>query len=318
MDYWFILLLALFIDALIGDPPILYRVIPHPVVLIGRCIAYGEQRFNHGPGRRRFRTGCLLTATLIVTSLALGWGIEWLCKSISFPGSSLIIALLASSLLAWRSLYDHVKAVALGLRQSLAAGRLAVSHIVGRDPHSLDEAGIARAAIESAAENFSDGVVAPAFWFMVFGLPGLCAYKTINTLDSMIGHRNERYEQFGKVAARIDDVVNWLPARLSALLLVAAAIILPQANARAAWRIMWRDARKHRSPNAGWPEAAMAGGLGFTLAGPRRYGERVVDDPWLGDGRTALTATDIAAALRLYTGAGLILMVWAALGSIWG
>ena len=310
MDYWFILLLALIVDALIGDPPVLYRAIPHPVVLIGRAIARAEQHFNQGASTIwRFSKGLMLTVILIVTSALFGWCIELLFRALGSPVGDILLAILASSLLAGRSLYDHVKAVAIGLRQSLAAGRLAVSHIVGRDPQSLDEAGVARAAIESTAENFSDGVVAPAFWFVVFGLPGLCAYKAINTLDSMIGHRNERYESFGKATARIDDVANWLPARLSGLLLVFAAYMLPTANGRNAWRIMWRDAGKHRSPNAGWPEAALAGGLGFALAGPRRYVDHVVDDPWVGGGRAMLAASDIDMTLHLYVWAGVILLL---------
>jgi adenosylcobinamide-phosphate synthase len=204
-----------------------------------------------------------------------------------------------STLLAARGLYDHVARVAAGLEQSLEEGRRAVAHIVGRDPGSLDAHGVARAAIESAAENFADGAMAPLFWGVLLGLPGMAAYKAVNTLDSMIGHRSPRYVHFGRFAARLDDVANWLPARLSALLILAAAQFLPGAAPATGWRALWRDASRHRSPNAGWPEAAIAGALGLSLAGPRRYGDELVDDAWMGEGRAAATVTDIRRALRL-------------------
>ncbi len=205
-----------------------------------------------------------------------------------------------STLIAARGLYDHVAAVAAGLEQGLEGGRQAVAHIVGRDPASLDAHGVARAAIESTAENFADGVVAPLFWGVVLGLPGMAAYKAINTLDSMIGHRSPRYVHFGRFAARLDDVANWLPARLSALLILAAALCLPGTTPAAGWRAVWRDAPRHRSPNAGWPEAAMAGALGLSLAGPRRYAGELVDDAWMGAGRTAALTADVNRALRVF------------------
>jgi len=204
-------------------------------------------------------------------------------------------------LLAQRSLFEYVARVGDALlRNGLTQGREAVAHIVGRDIQSLDEHGVARAAIESLAENFSDAVVAPAFWYALFGLPGLFVYKTVNTLDSMIGHRTPRYLQFGWAAARLDDLLNLVPARLSGVLLTAAALVSPQARVAPAFRVMLRDARKHRSPNAGWPEAATAGALDLALAGPRRYHGEIVDDPWLGDGRARATVADIGRALRLY------------------
>jgi adenosylcobinamide-phosphate synthase len=223
------------------------------------------------------------------------------------PGGWVLEAVLASTLIAYRGLYDRVRAVAEALDLGLAEARAAVAHIVGRDPLRLDAAGVARAAAESLAENFSDGVVAPLFWFALLGLPGLCAYKAVNTLDSMIGQRNPRYEMFGKAAARLDDALNWIPARLAGLLLVAAAAILPEARARDAWRAVRRDAGKHRSPNAGWQEAALAGALGFALAGPREYPDGPVEDAWMGDGRADLDAADLRAALRLYLVAGALL-----------
>ena len=166
---------------------------------------------------------------------------------------------------------------------------------------------MARAAIESTAENFADGVVAPLFWGLLLGLPGMLAYKAINTLDSMIGHRSARYLHFGRFAARLDDLVNWLPARLAALLLLGAAMAQRDATPAQGWRALWRDAPRHRSPNAGWPEAAMAGCLGLRLAGPRHYGGEPVDDAWMGAGRAAATVADIRRALRLLSAATLLL-----------
>ena len=199
-------------------------------------------------------------------------------------------------------------------RGGLPAGREAVRHIVGRDPLRLDVHGVARAAIESLAENFSDGVVAPACWYLLFGLPGLFAYKMANTLDSMIGHRTVRYRAFGWAAARFDDLLNLLPARLSGLLLAMAAIFAGDSNAGRAFATMLRDARKHHSPNAGWPEAAMAGALGVALAGPRDYAEERVEDPWLGSGTPLAGPADIARALRLY-GLACLLLAGAILGA---
>jgi adenosylcobinamide-phosphate synthase len=223
-----------------------------------------------------------------------------------------------STLIAQKSLYQHVAAVASGLETGgLGGGRLAVSRIVGRDPEALDQAGVSRAAIESLAENFSDGVVAPVFWAALFGLPGLLAYKVINTGDSMIGHKTERHLQFGWAAARLDDLLNLVPARLSALIVCAAAWLLPGADPLAAWRAMWRDARKHRSPNAGWPEAAFAGALSLAIAGPRVYHGEHVDDHWMNDGgRPHAAAPDIRMALRLFVrscwvqAALLIALIW--------
>lgn len=218
LDPLTILLLALAFDAALGDPRWLYRALPHPIALLGRAIEAGERALNHPDlaGRSRFWRGFGLTLALVFLAAGFGRLIESLLAT--FSGGWIIEALLASSLIAFRSLHDHVRAVANGLERSLEDGRMAVSHIVGRDPQSLDQAGIARAAAESTAENFSDGLVAPVFWFAAFGLAGLCAYKTVNTLDSMIGYRSERHEAFGKAAARLDDALNWVPARLAGLL----------------------------------------------------------------------------------------------------
>ena len=304
-----VLLLALTVDAVVGDPRLLYRLLPHPVVLIGKAIDWVERNFNSEglTPAQGFSRG--LALTLGLTLLAAWIGLVLHLAMAELPLGWLLEAILASSLFAARGLYDAVKGVALALREDLAAARQAVTQLVGRDPRSLDDAGIARATLESLAENFSDGVVAPAFWFALLGLPGLCAYKAVNTLDSMIGHREPRYEAFGKVAARLDDVVNLIPARLAGLLLVIGALLLPGASARQGLKVMWRDAGKHRSPNAGWPEAALAGALEFALAGPRRYGEEMIDDGWMGHGRSRLGPIDIMAALRLYCLAGVILFL---------
>ncbi len=308
-DLFAVLIVALAIDAAIGDPVWAYRVVPHPVVLIGRLITVGEQRLNvaRAGTAARVAGGALLVVAVTAIAGAVGWALASVLDEL-FLGW-IAEAVLASTLIAFRGLHDHVQSVADALRFGLAEGRSAVGHIVGRDPASLDQAGVARAAVESVAENFSDGVVAPVFWFVAAGLPGLCAYKAINTLDSTIGHRSERYRDFGRVAARLDDAVNWLPARLAGAIIVVAAGLMAGASGRGAWRIMRRDAGKHRSTNAGWQEAPFAGALGFALAGPRRYGEQLVDDHWMGDGRAELDGDDIRAALRLYRTAGAVLAV---------
>lgn len=302
-----ILLLAMTIDLLAGDPKWLYRLIPHPVVLIGHganVLESGLNRQNQTRGRRVV-LGLICTVVVVLACAAIGYAVHSGLQRI--PGGWILEAILASSLLAFRSLYDAVRAVAKGLGENLQAGRNAVSHIVGRDPSSLDLAGVARAAAESTAENFSDGFVAPVFWYLILGFPGLLTYKAINTLDSMIGHRNARFEAFGKVAAKLDDVVNYLPARMAGLLLIGGTLFVPGASTVGAWHAMLRDAGKHRSPNAGWLEAALAGGLDLALAGPRHYGGQRVDDSWMGDGRADLRAEDLGRVLDLYLAAGSLL-----------
>jgi adenosylcobinamide-phosphate synthase len=293
------LLLAMATDALLGDPTWLWRRLAHPVVAMGRVIARLETRWLDlaAPAAAQARRGLMASLLVIGLSAAVAFAVQELCAG--SPLGWLPLALAMSTLVAARGLYDHVAAVAAGLDQGLAVGRPAVAHIVGRDPASLDAHGVARAAIESTAENFADGVVAPLFWGVLFGLPGMAAYKAINTLDSMIGHRSSRYVHFGRSAARLDDFANWLPARLSALLIIAAALCLPGMTPGAGWRAIWRDASRHRSVNAGWPEAAMAGALGLSLAGPRRYAGELVDDAWMGDGRAAANPADIRRGLRL-------------------
>jgi adenosylcobinamide-phosphate synthase len=284
---------ALCLEAAFGYPQALYRVAGHPVTWIGALLAWLEARLNRGERRRL--AGAATLAVVLAAAALPAWALqEWLIGSwLGFVA----LAAMASSLLAQRSLYAHVKRVADALDTGgLEAGRRAVAEIVGRDPAALDEAGVARAAIESLAENFSDGVVAPLFWLALAGLPGAAAYKAANTADSMIGHRSARYAQFGWAAARFDDLVNLPASRLAALWLTLAA----GTRGGAAWAAVRRDAAAHRSPNAGWPEAAMAGALGLKLAGPRVYGGVVVEDAYMGDGRREAGGADIRAALRLY------------------
>jgi adenosylcobinamide-phosphate synthase len=296
------LLIALGIDAWYGDPVALYRKIPHPVVLIGKVIAWADRQFNRESDARRRRrdAGIALVVALVAAALLIGAAIQGLL--LALPLGWLWVAILMSAFIAQRSLYGHVADVARAIEVSgLDGGRLAVAKIVGRDPHRLDRAGVSRAAIESLAENFSDAVVAPVFWTLLLGLPGLIAYKAINTADSMIGHRSPRHRDFGWAAARLDDWVNWPAARLSALLVVLGALLLPSANAPQALAVTLRDARHHRSPNAGWPEAALAGALGFALNGPRAYHGVPTEEPWTNEaGRKILDAPDIWQALRLY------------------
>ena len=287
-----------------GYPEALFRAIRHPVVWIGALLAYLDRTWNRATHFDPVRRAAGVLAVLLMLAASAGpvaaiqaAALAWLPRL----GALAVLGLLASTLLAQRSLFFHVRAVADGLRRGgLDDGRAAVGKIVGRNVQALDEAGVARAAIESLAENFSDGVVAPALWCALLGLPGIAAYKAVNTADSMIGHRTPRHERFGWAAARLDDLLNLPASRLAALWLFLAALLLPGASATGAWRAVWRDAKMHRSPNAGWPEAAMAGALGLRLAGPRVYGTTRVEDAWMGDGRAEATVADVRRALLLY------------------
>jgi adenosylcobinamide-phosphate synthase len=301
--------LAVLIEIIAGYPDWLLRSIGHPVIWMGRLIATLERRWNHesaGPDLRQILgviTVLLLVAIAATAALIIERGL--LILSFGMIGAGI----LGSTLIAQRSLYQHVARVADALEnQGIRSAQEAVSHLVGRDTQSLDEAGVARAAIESLAENFSDGVVAPVFWMIIAGLPGAATYKAISTADSMIGHHSSRYQAFGWAAARLDDLVNLPASRLAAILIIAAAAVTQGASAPAAWRAVRRDARHHRSPNAGYPEAAMAGALHLSLAGPRAYGGVVIDDAFMGDGRRAVKTTDIRAALALYRCADAILV----------
>jgi adenosylcobinamide-phosphate synthase len=295
------------IELCAGYPQSLWRAIGHPVTWIGRLIAELDRLLNRDTADAYWRRSAGVIAVLLL--LAIVGAITFIVERelLRLPFGLFAVAVIASTLIAQRSLHQHVADVAIALGQGgVIAGRAAVAKIVGRDPETLDAAGVARAAIESLAENFSDGVVAPVLWMAIAGLPGAALYKAINTADSMIGHRTPRHEAFGWAAAKLDDLVNLPASRLSALLLVAAAAL--NRNAAAAWRAVVRDAPRHRSPNAGYPEAAMAGALGLSLAGPRVYGGVTIDDATMGDGRRDATAADIRQALRLYRYADAILI----------
>jgi adenosylcobinamide-phosphate synthase len=310
-------LVAVVTEAMVGYPNAVFRLIGHPVAWIGRLITWCDDSWNSGArsaGERRMY-GIVTLVLLLVIAILSGLAIAAVLDRV-LPGivSLLLCGVLASSLLAQRSLDSHVLDVAVGLeKEGVAAGRMAVAHIVGRDSQGLDEAAVCRAAIESLAENFSDGVVAPLLWMVVAGLPGALAYKAVNTADSMIGHRSERYESFGWAAARFDDLVNLPASRLSALWLVLASGLLGLSPVGALATVR-RDAGHHRSPNAGWPEAAMAGALGIRLSGPRVYDGVPVEERWVGEGRSDLRAADIRQALKLYrTACGLQIAVLVAI-----
>jgi adenosylcobinamide-phosphate synthase len=304
-------LLALLFELMGGYPPALTRAIGHPVTWMGRLITWLDLKLNRdeaGAEPRR-RAGAVALLALLVVVGTVAFAIEIILFQLPF--GLLFAAAAASTLLAQRSLFVHVSEVADALEDGgLVAGRQAVAHIVGRDTAALDQSGIARAAIESLAENFSDGVVAPTFWMVIAGLPGAAVYKAINTADSVIGYRTERYQDFGRTAAQLDDLVNLPASRLSALLIVAAASFTKGASAGAAWRATWRHGPKHVSPNAGYPEAAMAGALGLALAGPRVYDGVATGGAWMGDGRREATPQDIHAALDLCSRAdGLLIAI---------
>ncbi|QYK41513.1 MAG: cobalamin biosynthesis protein [Paracoccaceae bacterium] len=280
-----LLIPALLLDAALGEPRWAWGRVPHPAVLMGRAVGWLDARLNIGTARRL--RGVAAVAVLVLGAALLGWVIA------AVPDAGLLEILLAAILLAQRSLVDHVQAVGDALRLSVAEGRRAVARIVGRDTAAMTEAEVSRAAIESAAENLSDGVVAPAFWFLVAGLPGILVYKAVNTADSMIGHRTPRHEAFGWAAARLDDVLNWIPARLTAVLIALT-------SGRTEARPILRDAPLHRSPNAGWPEAAMAVVLGVALSGPRAYNGERRDYPFvLPEGRRDAGPADIDRAVTV-------------------
>ncbi|MCP4207958.1 MAG: cobalamin biosynthesis protein [Shimia sp.] len=288
---------ALLLDAVFGEPRWLWQRLPHPAVLMGKAIGRADHEFNDGINRKA--KGIIVVIGLVLAAWVLGAFIGlfgWLPQM-----------LLAAVLLAQRSLVEHVQAVGDGLRVSLGDGRMMVSRIVSRDTKNMDQSAVARSAIESGAENLSDGVIAPAFWFLIAGLPGLLIYKIVNTADSMIGYKTERHKDFGWAAARLDDVLNWVPARLTALLIAATHALMAQ------WRAIKADAKLHRSPNAGWPESAMARALEVAVAGPRSYDGVLQDFPYVNlQGRKELKADDVDAccrALWLTWAAGLAVVV---------
>lgn len=304
MSHLAVLLVALVVDRIIGDPDWLWRRISHPVVIFGHAISFAEKRLNtstDAASTRRLK-GKIAIAGLLLAATLSGWALARLLGGMGVAGLVLEVIVVAV-LLAQKSLADHVAAVATGLRENgLDGGRKAVSMIVGRDPEALDQAGVCRASIESLAENFSDGIVAPALWYALSGLPGLLAYKMLNTADSMIGHLDERYTDFGRAAAKLDDLANWPAARLSAMLIAAGAgLVSGGAAMRRAASLALTDSGLHRSPNAGWPEAAMAGALGLALAGPRQYhGEVVMEASLNASGSSQASVRHILKALSIY------------------
>jgi adenosylcobinamide-phosphate synthase len=319
MSHLLILLAAIGLDRIVGDPPWLWQRVPHPVVIFGKGIDLFEMRLNTGaftPEGRRLN-GVFTIVALLALSILFGMLLSMIFHHLGFLGMILEIIVVAV-FLAQKSLGDHVQAVADGLlRNGLEGGRQAVAMIVGRDPKTLDDAGVSRAAIESLSENFADGVVAPVFWYLIAGLPGILAYKMLNTADSMIGHKNERFLQFGWASARLDDLANWPAARLSAGFIAVAALLRLGAGAgRRSLSAALRDSGLHRSPNSGWPEAAMAGALDLQLAGPRVYGGIRVSEPMMhAAGRADAGPQDILSGIRVfYTAcsvmAASVVLVW--------
>ncbi len=290
------MLVAMAVDCAVGWPDAIYHRIGHPVTWIGALIRRLDKALNRDGDSDLIRRCMGLCVALIVIGTTAGIG--YIVQSLLPQGwmAALCIGVLAWPLVAMRSMHDHVAAVAKPLMaDDLKAAQHAVSMIVGRDPSTLESAGVARAALESLAENTSDGIIAPLFWGAIFGLPGIAAYKAINTLDSMIGHRTPRYNAFGWASARIDDLVNLAPARLTGGLFALAS-----RRPRASLNAMWRDAAQHRSPNAGWPESALAGALNIRLSGPRVYHDHIANEPWLNSNAPDPSPQDIARGLSLY------------------
>lgn len=308
--------LALIVERWLGYPKFIHDRIGHPVEWMGKLLAALDARLNVAEAEPV--DGKALGGLALALLLAAAFVPAWLASIAlaELPLGWIVEALLATVFLAQHSLRGHVEAVVTGVDRSLAEGRSAVAHIVGRDAAELDESGVARAALESLAENFSDGIVAPALYYALFGLPGLVLYKTINTADSMIGQKSPRYLHFGWAAARLDDLANLPASRLSGLLFAGAAAFDSHESCKAALDAMWRSARNHLSPNAGWPESALAGALGLQLGGTRSYGGRIVDLAVMGDGRADLTRDDINRGLRLYGRALSLIFALAIAGAI--
>ncbi|MCB1380498.1 MAG: cobalamin biosynthesis protein CobD [Alphaproteobacteria bacterium] len=308
--------LAMVIERLVGYPDVILQKIGHPVMWIGSLISWADTSLNR-PGLPPFQArmrGMLGLALVILAAGLPAWMIATVLDG--WARGWIVEAFLATSLMAQKSLRDHVKAVDSALALSLAEGRRMVARIVGRDPDRLDESGIARAALESLAENASDGIVAPVLWYALLGLPGIAVYKAINTADSMIGHRSDRHLHFGWAAARLDDIVNLPFSRLTGLLFALSAGWWNTGRVKDVIAIMRRDAPRHQSPNAGWPESALAAALGVVLGGPRAYGGQVIDLATMGEGRRHLTRKDIRAGLRLYDRVLLQLLALLVIGAI--
>ena len=313
MNHFVMAAFALVIEYFVGYPQSLQRAIGHPVEWIGKLIAYLDEGLNDPDSEAsdQRNQGIFAVVALCIAVGVPAFLIEKLL--LSFHYGWIVNILLATAFIAQKSLRDHVTAVARTLPQSILSARKEVAKIVGRDPCTLDESGIAKAALESLAENTADGITAPVFWFAVAGLPGIVIYKAINTADSMIGHKSEKYLNFGWAAAKLDDLVNLPASRLTGLMFAAAALFKSKMRAQSALNTMWRDAGKHQSPNAGWPEAAMAGALDLKFGGPRQYDGDMVQLPYMGDGRSQMNASDIDKGLELYDRALFILMATMAL-----
>ncbi len=311
-----LLLMGLALDWLIGDMRWLFKFLPHPVVIVGKLIGFLDRKLNRegrGDINRTVR-GAVVCIFVTVTAAAAGWGVHLLTRQ--HPSGWMAEVLLVAILVAQRSLAGRVRDVGQALgKNDLLKARDNLRHLVSRDPDKLDRHGVGRSALESLAENFSDAVVAPAFWFLLLGLPGLFAYKAINTMDSMIGYKTDRYLSFGMTAARLDDAVNWIPARMAGLIFVIGAGFAPGGNPARALKVMIRDAGKHASPNAGWPEAAMAGAFDMALGGPRVYaGGAKTESVWIGDGKARLEPGDVRRGLALFViGCGLLWLLVAPL-----
>ena len=310
-----IMIIAILLDWIFGDMRWLFNFIWHPIVIIGKLIGFFDKKLNRHDRSNNSRMLRGLIVVILITSLSGLSAVIITNLIIDLQFNWLIEAFIISILLAARSLYTHAHAVGIQLKNNgIVAGRKAVSHLVGRETKSLDKHAVLRAAIESMAENFADGVVAPIFWYLLFGLPGLFIYKSVNTLDSMIGYKNIQYKDFGMVAARLDDILNLIPARIAGSLFILASVFIPTANPYNSLKIMWKFAGRHASPNAGWPEAAMAGAFDFALGGPRKYTnssnhDTISHTTWIGDGRARLVINDLKNAERLYLMVNLILLM---------
>ncbi|MAR50632.1 MAG: cobalamin biosynthesis protein CobD [Rhodobacteraceae bacterium] len=303
MSICFILLIAIILDAVAGDPKLIWDKVSHPVVLMGNAIDWFEKRYNQGP--HKTRNGVFTIIALATFSISAGLIIY------IFPLHSVIEVVLIAILLAYKSLVDHISGVSEASKISLEESRLMVSKIVGRDVNILNESGVARSTLESAAENLSDGFIAPIFWYCLLGLPGILAYKMINTADSMIAHKNERFKEFGWATAKLDDIVNFVPARVTALLLLIAGFQITKITT------VYRDSKLHRSPNAGWPETAMAVVLGIALAGPRSYNGQKGKDPYINvDGEHELSSYHIDNGIRLLQKTWFLTLILVVLGVI--
>lgn len=304
--------IALLIERLFGYPNGVQAWLGHPVEWMGSIIGWLDRTLNTGDTRKLRGVLALLTITVITLAITVPIALALRTHENGWIGE----ALLASTLLSQKSLEDHVRAVEAGLKNSIKAGREAVSHIIGRDPKALDASGVSKGALECLAENMSDGVLAPVFWMLIAGLPGIALYKAINTADSMIGYKSDKYFEFGWASAKADDVANLIPARFTGWLIALAAGFSSKLSGRNAVRAMASTAPNHISPNAGWPEAALAGALDIRLGGPRSYQGRKVDLPWMGDGRPKLKREDIGDGLRLYNTGLNILMALIVIASI--